>query len=74
MYYGSKESWNIARDQEEKSLEILWQKFEIFWIKNVKIYNLTRLNTLVSDCLNSLHFPAKQEHFNWLGYSRHRNS
>ena len=74
MYYGSKESWNIARDQEEKSLEILWQKFEIFWLKNVKIYNLTRLNTLVSDCLNFLHFPAKQEHFNWLGYSRHRNS
>ena len=30
MYYGSKESWNIARDPEEKSLEILWLKFEIF--------------------------------------------
>ena len=30
MYYGSKESWNIARDPEEKRLEMLWLKFEIF--------------------------------------------
>ena len=60
MYYGLKESWNIALDQEEKNLGILWNKFEIFWLKNVQIYNLTRLNTLVSDYLNSSHFPAKQ--------------
>ena len=60
MYYGLKESSNIALDQEEKNLGILWHKSEIFWLKNVQIYNLTRLNTLVSDYLNSPHFPAKQ--------------
>ena len=74
MYYGSKESWNIARDPEEKRLEMLWLKFEIFWLKNVQIHNLTRLNTLVSDCLNSSHFPDEQENFEWLGYSHHGNS
>ena len=56
--YGSKESWNIARDQENKSLQILRPNFEIFWLKNAQIHDLTSLNTLASDCLNSSHFPA----------------
>ena len=34
MDYGSKESWNITRDQENKSLQILRPNFEIFWLKN----------------------------------------
>ena len=36
MGYGSKESWNIARDQEKKKLQILWPDFEIFWLKNAQ--------------------------------------
>ena len=58
MDHGSKESWNIARDQENKTLQILWPDFEIFWLKNAQIHDLTSLNTLASDCLNSSHFPA----------------
>ena len=36
MDYGSKESWNITRDQENKSLQILRPNFEIFWLKMPK--------------------------------------
>ena len=58
MDYGSKESWNIARDQENKSFQILWLNLEMFWLKNAQLHDLTSLNTLASDCLNYSHFPA----------------
>ena len=74
MDYGPNESWNIARDQEKKSLLILWPNFQIIWLENAQIHNLTQLNTLASDCLNSSHFSAKQENFEWLGCSSHGKS
>ena len=72
--YSSNESWNIARNQEKKSSQILWPNFEIFWLKNAQIHNLTWSNTLTSDCQGSSHFTTKQENFEWLGSSRRGGS